>query len=415
MPTFPPDQHAAAQALTVMTQALKTIMTVALLALCAGPLGAQQRSVSPQQQATATRTAEAGLPLSELSPLAPERYTVQPGDTLWGLSALFLTSPWRWPELWGMNQAQIRNPHRIYPGQQLLLERRDGRASLRLASAADTGAVPPPTVRLSPRIRSEALPEVPIPALKSSVIDPFLIEPVVVQADTLQAAARIVAGQDSRVLLTRGDRAYALGGPGAPLLDDPARPTPAYQVLRAAKALKDPQSGEILGYEAHYLGRALLVRGEAATSPPGADGKPQPRVPASLDIVSAREEIRAGDRLLPEPLASPRSYTPHAPAIAVRGRVASIHGNAVSQAGQNQIVVLNRGARDGLASGHVLAILSDGARLSDPTDPAHTPIKLPDERKGLLMVFRTFERLSYALILEASDGVRVGDQLVNPR
>lgn len=402
-----------------MTQALKAALALTLLALCAWPLGAQQRSVSPQQQATATRTAEAGLPLSELSPQAPERYTVQPGDTLWGLSALFLTRPWRWPELWGMNLAQIRNPHLIYPGQQLLLERRDGRASLRLASAADAGATAPssapPTVRLSPRVRSEALPDTPIPALKSSVIDPFLIEPVVVQADTLQAAARIVAAQDSRVLLTRGDRAYALGGPGAPLLDDPARPAQPYQVLRPAKALKDPQSGEVLGYEAHYLGRALLVRSEAAPNPPGPDGKPQPRVPASLDIVSAREEIRAGDRLLPEPPATQRSYTPHAPATAMTARVASIHGNAVSQAGQNQVVVLNRGARDGLESGHVLAILSDGARLGDPTDPARAPLKLPDERKGLLMVFRTFERLSYALILEASDGVRVGDQLVNPR
>ena len=157
------------------------------------------------------------------------------------------------------------------------------------------------------------------------------------------------------------------------------------------------------------------MRSEAAPNPPGPDGKPQPRVPASLDIVSAREEIRAGDRLLPEPPATQRSYTPHAPAIPVTARVASIHGNAVSQAGQNQVVVLNRGTRDGLESGHVLAILSDGAQLADPTDPARAPLKLPDERQGLLMVFRTFERLSYALILEASDGVRVGDQLVNPR
>jgi hypothetical protein len=399
-----------------MTQALKAALALTLLALCAWPLGAQQRSVSPQQQATATRTAEAGLPLSELSPQAPERYTVQAGDTLWGLSALFLTRPWRWPELWGMNLAEIRNPHLIYPGQVLLLERRDGRASLRLAGTAEASAAPaPPTVRLSPRVRSEALPEAPIPALKSSVIDPFLIEPVVVQADTLQSAARIVAAQDSRVLLTRGDRAYALGGPGAPLLDDPARPARAYQVLRPAKALKDPLTGEVLGYEAHYLGRALLVRSEAAPSPPGPDGKSQARVPATLDIVAAREEIRSGDRLLPEPPATQRSYTPHAPATAMTARVASIHGNAVSQAGQNQVVVLNRGARDGLESGHVLAILSDGARLGDPTDPARAPLKLPDERKGLLMVFRTFERLSYALILEASDGIRVGDQLVNPR
>lgn len=411
---FQAAQHAATQDSTVKAPGWRAACTLAVLALAAGLLAAQQRTVSPQQQATASRTAEAGLPLAELAPQAPERYTVKPGDTLWGLSALFLTRPWRWPELWGMNLAEIRNPHLIYPGQLLLLERRDGRASLRLADAAEASAVSvPPTVRLSPRVRVEMLSQTPVPALKSSVIDPFLIEAVVVQADTLQTAARIVAAQDSRVLLTRGDRAYALGAPGAPLLDQPGQPAQAFQVLRPAQPLKDPQTGELLGYAAHYLGRALLVRSESA--PGAAAGQVPERVPATLDIAAVREEIRVGDRLLPEPAPTLRSYTPHAPAAPIEARVAALYGNAASQAGQNQVVVINRGTRDGLESGHVLAILTNGARLSDTTDPARTPLKLPDERKGLLMVFRTFDRLSYALILETHDGVGVGDRLVNPR
>jgi hypothetical protein len=158
------------------------------------------------------------------------------------------------------------------------------------------------------------------------------------------------------------------------------------------------------------------MRGESVQTTTGADGKStQEVIPATIDIVAAREEIRVGDRLLPEPPLTLRSYVPRAPAAALEARVLSVYGNAVANVGQNQVVVVNRGTRDGLESGHVLAVLTDGARLSDKTDPARTALKLPDERKGLLMVFRPFERLSYALVLEATEGVRIGDRLVNPR
>jgi hypothetical protein len=248
------------------------------------------------------------------------------------------------------------------------------------------------------------------------MIDAFLTEPVVVDDSSLQTAARIVAAQDSRVLLTRGDRAYALGGRGGPLIDDPQQPQQAYRVLRNATPLKDPVTGEVLGFEAQYIGRVLLVRGESAQTTTSADGKAvQEVIPATIDIVAAREEIRVGDRLLPEPALTLRSYVPRAPSAAMEARVVSVYGNAVANVGQNQVVVINRGSREGLESGHMLAILTDGARLIDKTDPARTALKLPDERKGLLMVFRSFERLSYALVLEATEGVRVGDRLVNPR
>ncbi len=393
-----------------------TVIAALFGAIAAPPLAAQTAPVTPQQQAVAKRTATAGLPLNELKAGAPERYTVKPGDTLWGLSAAFLAQPWRWPELWGMNLQDIRNPHLIYPGQVLLLDKQDGRATLRLATPVIETPAEGPTIKLSPRIRVETPADAALPALKSSMIDAFLTEPVVVDDSSLQTAARIVAAQDSRVLLTRGDRAYALGSRGSPLMDDPQQPQQAYRVLRNATPLKDPVTGEVLGFEAQYIGRVLLVRGESAQTTTSADGKAvQEVIPATIDIVAAREEIRVGDRLLPEPALTLRSYVPRAPSAAMEARVVSVYGNAVANVGQNQVVVINRGSREGLESGHMLAILTDGARLIDKTDPARTALKLPDERKGLLMVFRSFERLSYALVLEATEGVRVGDRLVNPR
>lgn len=403
--------HAAGNSL-----ARATVIAALFGAIAAPPLAAQTAPVTPQQQAVAKRTATAGMPLNELKAGAPERYTVKPGDTLWGLSAAFLAQPWRWPELWGMNLQDIRNPHLIYPGQVLLLDKQDGRATLRLATPVIETPAEGPTIKLSPRIRVETPADSALPALKSSMIDAFLTEPVVVDDSSLQTAARIVAAQDSRVLLTRGDRAYALGSRGSPLIDDPQQPQQAYRVLRNATPLKDPVTGEVLGFEAQYIGRVLLVRGESAQTTTSADGKAvQEVIPATIDIVAAREEIRVGDRLLPEPALTLRSYVPRAPSAAMEARVVSVYGNAVANVGQNQVVVINRGSREGLESGHMLAILTDGARLIDKTDPARTALKLPDERKGLLMVFRSFERLSYALVLEATEGVRVGDRLVNPR
>jgi len=179
--------------------------------------------------------------------------------------------------------------------------------------------------------------------------------------------------------------------------------------------LKDPISGEVLGYEAQYVGKALLVRSETTQSNTNAAGKTTTDiVPATIDIFDAKEEIRVGDRMLPEPPQQLLNYVPHAPVKPVDARVVSIYGSAVANAAQNQVVTINLGAFDGIESGHVLAILKDGGRLVDKTDATLAQIKLPDERNGLLMVFRTFERLSYALVLDITSGVKVGDHLVNP-
>lgn len=386
------------------------------LGLLSAPVLAQTYPVTAQQRAVAAQTAQSGVALTELKPDAPQSYTVTPGDTLWAISGLFLKSAWRWPELWGMNLADIKNPHLIYPGQTLFLDTRDGRARLHMRAGAGSGTGRDlPTVRLSPRTRIENLSTSALPTLKSHLIEPFLAEPVIVDELGLSNAPRIVAAQDSRVLLTQGDRAYARSSSGTELQDDPAQKQKAYRVFRNATPLKDPLTGEILGYEAQYVGKALLARSETTQDGMDGDGKNRTEtIPATIDITHAKEEMRVGDRLLPEPPRALQNYVPHAPTLPVDARIVSVYGSAVVNAAQNQVVVINRGTQDGMESGLVLAILKDGARLIDKTDDSRPQIKLPDERNGLLMVFRTFERLSYGLVLDITSGVKVGDHLVNP-
>jgi hypothetical protein len=372
---------------------------------------AQAYPVAPGQRATAQQVAQSGVPLTDLAKDAPESYTVKAGDTLWGIAGLFLNSPWRWPELWGMNMSGIQDPNRIYPGQRLVLEKSGGRATLR-AKAADAADGPPTeTVRISPRTRYETLADSAIPTLAPQLIEPFLAEPIIVEEATLLAAPRIVGTQEGRVLLSRGDRAYARGD-----LSLAAGKPRDFRVFRNVTPLKDPVTAAVLGYEAQYVGKAELVRAPSVQESLGKDGKPQTDiVPATIDIVAAKEEMRVGDRLLPEPERDLRTYMPHAPIPRIDARVVSVYGSAVTYAAQNQVITINRGTQDGLERGHVLAIVKAGERLADRTDPDRVQIKLPDERNGLVMVFRTFDRLSYALVLQIIDGVKVGDRLVNPR
>ena len=392
-------------------------MAVALLASTAG-LHAQNFPITAGQKATASQVAQAGVPLSELAPNAPDDYTVKRGDTLWAISGVFLKSPWRWPELWGMNLQDIRNPHRIYPGQQLSLDKSNGRATLRTRqSAASDG--PPGTVRVSPRTRYESLADGAIPTLSPQVIEPFLAEALIVDEAVFAAAPRIVAAQEGRVLLSRGDRAYARGvysskDGGKPLSDAKGEPV-NYRVFRNATPLKDPGTGEVLGYEAQFVGKAELVRGESTSGVTDKDGNiTNENVPATINIMVAKEEMRVGDRLVPEPPRELLNYVPRAPVTQIEGQIVSIYGSAVRYATGNQVVVINRGSKDGLERGHVMAILQSGERITDRTDSPRTQIRLPNERNGLLIVFRTFDKLSYALVLQVSDGVKVGDRFVNP-
>lgn len=354
--------------------------------------------VTPDQRRVADQVAAAGVPLAELAPDAPEQHVVKPGDTLWDISRLFLKSPWRWPELWGMNRDQIRNPHLIYPGQVLMLVKADGRARLQLGQAVGGRD---DTVKLSPQMRVSALGGNPITAIPLHLIQPFLTDAVVFESDALATAPRIVAAPEGHVLLGKGDLAYARGDFGG---------ATDFRIFRNARPLRDPATKEILGYEAPYVGTADLVRagGEAADG----DGKAQ-AVPATLRIKQVKQEAGIGDRLAPAPQRNLERYIPHAPEAALSGQIVSIYGDALN-AGQNQIVALNRGARDGVERGHVLALWRDGEVVTDKTGERAERIKLPDERHGVLFVFEVYQRVSYALIISVKEPVKAGDRFTQP-
>lgn len=374
-------------------------LVLPLLITCltlAGSFTASAFELTEQQRSTAQKVAAAGVPLSELVPNAPDSYTVKSGDTLWRISGLFLTRPWRWPELWGMNLEQIRNPHLIYPGQILYLDKSDGRARLRVGSAVGGGPV-----KLSPEVRSSQIASAAIWSIPFHLIDPFLNEAVIFDGDFLKDAPRIVATQEGRVMLSRGDTAYVLGVSG---------PNTVFRIFRNAKPLKDPTTRELLGYEAAYVGTAELVqKGGTQSSPKGK----QEVVPDTFIVTSVRLEAMVGDRLAPVKARDFQNYVPHAPQGEVSGQIVSMYGDAIT-GGQNQIVVLNRGSGDGLERGHVLALWHDGRVAVDPTDERKTVMKLPDERHGELFVFQVFSRMSYALILSVKEPVNVGDRFTQP-
>ena len=372
---------------------------------------AQEQSfpVTAGQRATAQQVAQQGVPLSALNPSAPASYTVQRGDTLWRISGLFLRQPWRWPELWGMNLQSIANPHLIYPGQVLYLEKDGDYARL---TTARNGASP--TVKLSPRVRSESLSDLALPTLQMHIIEAFLAEPLVIDSDTVANAPRIIAGEDDRSMLSPGDRAYVRGPSTAPLVyaEGASR---SYRLFRQATPLHDPITKEVLGYEAQYLGQVELERGETPGIATQKDALPV-NVPGTVNIRKVKEEIRPGDRLLPEPARQYLSYAPHAPQTAVQAHVVSIYGSTSVRYGtQYQVVAINKGTQDGMAPGMVLALMTTGQTLVDKTDPQRATVQLPSEENGLAMVFRSFDRVSYALIMDIQRGVQVGDLLATPR
>lgn len=358
----------------------------------------------------------------ELKETAPDRYVVVEGDTLWSISGRYLKEPWRWPELWKMNQGQIKNPHRIYPGDVLVLERAGQETKLQLVKLE--------TVKLSPKVRVEPRAAQAVPSISPSVIEPFLSKPLVVGQNELDSAARIVASEENRVVLGAGNIAYARG-----ITKDKGE---IWQIFRRGDALVDPDTQETLGYEAIYLGEARVrdFGGDLAT----------------IEIIKSPREINPDDRLLPASGELPNfAYVPHAPQKSIQGRIVSAYGN-LRETGPSSIVALSKGSKDGLEVGHVLAIYrhQSGSRYvqrthalygrsglsgSDaPRDysgeqllPRDSPVytradqpgnaditNLPDERYGLVMVFRTFDRASFGLVMQATRPVSVLDLVTNP-
>ncbi|MEO8937006.1 MAG: LysM peptidoglycan-binding domain-containing protein [Burkholderiaceae bacterium] len=313
---------------------------------------------------------------------APNTYTVVRGDTLWGIAGRFLKQPWRWPEVWQANRDQIRNPHWIYPGQVIVIDRTSG--TMRLQGGPNGN----PTVKLSPQIRVEAGHDA-IPSIPPEAIEPYLTQPLIVESATMLEAPRVVASKE-RVVLGDGDIAYVAG------ITDPS--VTVYQLFRPGHALKDPDTGDVIAYQADYLGTAQVTR---------------PGNPATILITSSKMEINAGDRLVPATKPVVINYMPHAPAQPVAGRVISTY-SGVAYAGVNMIVAVNRGAADGLEIGTVLAIKSFGRTIVDRTNGVSEKITLPEERKGLLFVFRVFDRIAYGLITSTTDPVEVGDSVTQP-
>ncbi len=361
----------------------------ALLALCFGfnahaQTGAAQPdtprypTATPMDGATNSRRATTDVFVDT----APDTYTVVRGDTLWGIAGRFLKQPWRWPEIWQINRDQIRNPHWIYPGQVIVLDRATG--TMRLGSGARSNG----TVKLSPQVRVETGRDA-IPSISPEAIEPYLTQPLVVESATMLEAPRVVASRE-RVVLGAGDTAYVAG------ITDPS--ITVYQIFRPGRALKDPDTGEIVAYQADYLGTARVTR---------------PGNPATVTITSSKMEINAGDRLVAATKPAIINYMPHAPAGPVAGRVISAY-SGVAYAGTNMVVAVNRGSADGLEIGTVLAIKTFGRTIVDKTNGISEKITLPEERKGLLFIFRVFNRIAYGLITSSSEPVEVGDTVTQP-
>jgi len=345
-----------------------------------------------------------------LSTDAPTMYTVVKGDTLWDISGKFLKEPWRWPEIWNMNRDQIKNPHLIYPGDIVKLSfDASGRPALTIAST-DAGG----TSKLSPRIRSQALDQA-IPSIPARVIGPFLSAPLVAEEGSLTGAPRIIATEEGRVVVGAGNLVYAVG-------IKPDQGT-RWQIYRPGKALVDPATKEVLGYEAQYLGDARVNRfGEGVTTP------------TTLEIVKSNQEINRGDRLTPAGSAALPQYSPRAPDKQVKGKIVSLVGG-VSETAQYSIVVLNLGARQGMEVGHVLSAQTGGELVSTESgdqsrswslksalpaswrtgaDGVPSEMRLPLERNGLLVVFRVFDRVSYALVMSSKRPLKLGDIVQTP-
>ena len=376
----------------------------------------------------------------QLQDNAPEKYVVVKGDTLWDISARFLKTPWRWPEIWNLNREEVQNPHWIYPGDLIVLDRSGAEPRLTLVKGAASGL---PTVKLSPGVRASEIGGGAIPTIPIRVIHPFLAQPRVVSAGEFDTAPFVLGSNTERVILGSGDEAFATGGKAG---------VTRWSVLRPGKELSDPETGEILGYEVEYLGDARTL----------IEGAPQ-----KIRITQSAREIMPRDILVEADDSTTFEYMPRAPEQPIQGRIISAYGG-MTDSGRYQTVVINRGAQHGLQPGHVLAVYREGqavtlsrdeqermAWVADKTSAVpeggawlysdvrclkqdtkvtynqtvnmqsafrntcldnrdKSSIKLPDAHSGLVMVYRVFDKVAYALIMQSEGPVYLLDTVRNP-
>lgn len=372
---------------------LNKIASVAVAGVLAGVVGAG--AAVAQSGAPAEADRRMSVPLA---PDAPSTYVVQKGDTLWDISARYLTQPWYWPEIWYVNP-EIKNPHLIYPGDTLrLVFDANGQPQIRVERGN--------TVVLRPQIRSQPI-DTAIPAIPYEIVAAFMSKPSVVSKEDAETLPYVVAQRDRRVIAGMGDEFYARNVAGTP--------GTRYNVVHLGERIKDPDDGEFLGFQGVYTGTARLDR---EASGEGRDAL------AKLVLTESARETLDGDRLVAESLEVPLDFVPHAPSQAVDGRIISVV-DGVSSIGQYQVVIVNRGKQHGLEPGHVLSVWQRGEKVKDrgPSSDSWTKelrkpfakkVRLPNERAGLMMVFRAYDRMSYGLVLAASDAMAVGDLVKNP-
>ena len=318
----------------------------------------------------------------QLQDKAPSRYVVVPGDTLWEISARFLKDPWKWPQIWGMNREEIENPHLIYPGDVIVLENDDGNPRLRVESqGGEQGARE--TVRLEPGVQIRDLGRA-IPSIPLSAIGPFLSKTRIISREAWNGAPKLIAGENENDVLGEGYIGYVSGLSGSAV---------SWSVYGKGRELVDPDSGKPLGLEVDYLGEAKLVK----------SGNP-----AKIEITRSVKEIGMGAALLPVVEQTITHFVPHAPDKPIKGRILSSDGKSVIA--QNDAVILDLGSSDGVELGRVLAVDRAGSSAMD----GDKKIQLPPRRVGLVMIFRVYDKVSYALVVQSARSIHAGDVVRTP-
>ncbi len=341
--------------------------------------------------APASQSQPAMQQISQPVPLAsgaPDEYTVQVGDTLWDISATFLRDPWYWPEVWYVNP-QVENPHLIYPGDVLALVMIDGQQRITNVRAS--------AYRLSPQARVTPLTE-SITSIPYEQIDAFLSKGLVLEKNQIGQLPYILATRGDHLMASAGNDIYIRGG-------EPVATGTRYSVVHVGDELRDPDDGKLIGYQGIYVGEGALSRGGD---------------PATVSLTDTNREALEGDRLLPETVDIPLNFFPKAPDIEVDGQIISVV-DGVSMIGQYQVVVLNRGARHGLAPGDVLSVFQAGETVRDRyaghsfgSFGAYEKVTLPDEQAGTIMVFKVYDRIGYGLVMMATSDIHVLDAVRNP-